>query len=127
MPATIITATTARYLPGHHVTELLNQLLPEPTANVIAAIAQQVNDADPTYIVVTVAAATYWIGRERIHQATTELIIMLYKGIFQRARREVISEARHKGRTEMMQELKEKAPPEVKAWLEQADDELRQR
>lgn len=101
LPATITTATTARYLPGHRVTELLNQLLPEPTANVIAAVAQQVNDADPTYLAVTVVAAAYWIGRERLHQATAELTIMLYKGIFQRARQEVISEAHHNGRIQI--------------------------
>lgn len=101
MPATIIIAITARYLPGHRVTELLSQTLPEPTSNIIAAIAQQVNDADPTYLAVTVVAAAYWIGRERLRQATAELIIMLYKGIFQRARQEVISEAHHNGRIQI--------------------------
>lgn len=127
LPATVVTATAARYLPGHHITELLNQLLPEPVANAITTTAQWVNATDPTYLVIIVAAAAYWASRERIDQVATELIIMLYKGIFQRARRAVIADAHHKGRTEMLQELKDKAPLEVKAWLEEADGQTQKR
>ena len=75
LPITIITATAARYLPGRRVTELTNQLLPEPAANAISAAVQRVNDADPTYIAIAVAAITYWVGKERFDRAITELII----------------------------------------------------
>ena len=130
LPVTIITATTARYLPGHSITEHLNRLLPAPAANIIETTVQWVNNADPTYLAVAIAAGAYWVGRERLDHAVTELIVMVYKGIFKRARREVITEAHDKGhdegRNEMLQELKAKAPPDVRAWLDQAGDQTRQ-
>ena len=139
LPVTIITAAAARYLPGHRITELTNHLLPEPAANAISATVQRLNDADPTFVAIAVAGITYWAGKERIDRAVTELIIMAYKDIFRRARREVIAEAHDKGRTEghsegrtegrtegrheMLQDLKAKAPPDIKAWLEQAGEQ----
>ena len=63
---------------------------------------------------------------------------MVYKNIFKRARQEVIAEAhdkghseghtegRSEGRNEMLQELKAKAPPDVKAWLERAGEQTRE-
>ena len=81
-----------------------------------------------------IAASSYWFARERIDHAVTELIVMVYKNIFKRARQEVIAEAHDKGhseghtegRTEMLQELKAKAPPDVKAWLERAGEQTRE-
>ena len=134
LPITIITATAAQYLPGHTITEILNRFLPEPTANIIDTAAQWVNAADPTYLAVAIAASSYWFARERIDHAVTELIVMVYKNIFKRARQEVIAEAHDKGhseghtegRNEMLQELKAKAPPDVKAWLERAGEQTRE-
>lgn len=140
MPLVIGVATAVKYIPDHAVAELAANLLPEPTANAVSAIAQKIGAADPQYIVVVVAAVIYWANQERLASAFMELVNMGIKSIIQRARHEVIAEAHTKGhnqghaegrteghaegRTEMLRELQAKAPPEIQDWLNKAGDDL---
>ena len=135
LPVVIGVASAAKYIPDHLVAELAANLLPEPTANAVSAIAQKVGAADPQYIVVVVAAVIYWANQERLASAFMELVNMGIKSIIQRARHEVIAEAhtkghnqghaegRTEGRTEMLRELQAKAPPEIQDWLNKAGDD----
>ena len=124
MPVVIGAATAAKYTPEHPVTELVANLLPEPTANAVSEIAQKIDAADPQYIVVVVAAVIYWANQERIASALMELVNMGIKSIIQRARNEVVAEAHTKGRTEMLRELQAKAPPEIQDWLNKAGNDI---
>lgn len=124
MPIVIGVATAAKYIPNHPVAELAINLLPEPAANVVSEVAQKVGAADPQYIAVVVAAVIYWATQERLASAFMELVNMGLKSIIQRARGEVVAEAHTKGRTEMLRELKAKAPPEIQDWLNEAGNDL---
>ena len=128
MPIVIGVASASKYIPDNPVAELAANLLPEPMANAVLAIAQKIGAADPQYIVVVVAAVIYWANQERLASAFMELVNMGIKSIIQRARDEVIAETRTKshaeGRTEMLRELKAKAPPEIQDWLNKAGNDF---